>query len=62
MFKEENNNEDVVNEALQPQEFLKVKQSEKSRLQKNDSLITSDFEKKYFDLGSIDKEDDYQQC
>ena len=51
---------DLVKEALQPYKFLKMQQSkEKSRLWENDSLLTSKFEqKKYFDLGNIDKKDD----
>ena len=49
----------MVKEALQPQEFLKIQQyKEKSRLWENNSLLISDFEqKKYFDLGSINKDD-----
>jgi len=62
MSKEENSNKkEVANEALELQEFLKMKQpKEKSGLWKTDSLLTLDFEqkKKYFDLSSIDKKDD----
>ena len=60
MSKAKNNNKKgVVKEALQPQEFLKMQQSkDKSRLWGNDSLLISDFEEKYFDLGSINKKDD----
>ena len=56
---ERSNTKDVVNDVFQSQEFLQVKQyQEKSKLWKNDYLITFDLEKECFDLESTDKEDD----
>ena len=56
---ENRNKKEVGDEALQPQQFLKIKQpKEKSRLWGHDLLFALDFEqKKCSDFGSIDKKD-----